>query len=124
MRILLAANGMQARPTIRWLLEHDPELCVVGEVTEAQGLLTEAQEVQPDLILLDWELPGLQATALLHSLRTLCDHMKVVAYSERTETYQEALTAGVNAFVSKTEPPNQLVNALRLAGGLSPYYVG
>ena len=124
MRILLAANGMQACPTIRWLLEHDPELCVVGEVTEAQGLLTEAQEVQPDLILLDWELPGLQATALLHSLRTLCDQMKVVAYSERTETYQEALTAGVNAFVSKTEPPNQLVNALRLAGGLSPYYVG
>jgi acyl-homoserine lactone acylase PvdQ len=50
--------------------------------------------------------------------------MKVVAYGERTETYQEALTSGVNAFINRTEPPNQLVNALRIAGGLSPYYVG
>jgi DNA-binding NarL/FixJ family response regulator len=124
MRILLAANRTQVGPTIKWLLTHDPEICIVGEVTEAHDLLTQAQQSQPDLILLDCELPGLQMADLLHSLRALCDHAKVVAYSERTETYQEALTAGVKAFVSKTEPPGQLVSTLRAAGGLSPYYVG
>jgi two-component system response regulator DesR len=124
MRILLAANRTQVGPTIKWLLTHDPEICIVGEVVEAQGLLIQAQQSRPDLILLDWELPGLQTADLLHGLRALCDHAKVVAYSERTEMYQEALTAGVKAFVSKAEPPSQLVNTLRAAGGLSPYYVG
>jgi two-component system response regulator DesR len=124
MRVLLTGGQTQVRSTLRWLLEHDPELYVVGEAAEAQGLLAQAQKTQPDLILLDWELPGLQMTDLLPGLRALCDHPKVIVLSKRKEARREALAAGANAFVSKEEPLNWLVNTLRTVGGLSLCFVG
>lgn len=121
MRVLLANSQTQICSTLRWLLEHDPELYVVSEVDEAKNLLPQVQETQPDLILLDLELPGLEGTDLLSTLYALCGPSRVVTFSEREEMRQEVLAAGANAFVSKEEPPNWLVNTLRMVGGLSPY---
>jgi DNA-binding NarL/FixJ family response regulator len=105
-------------------MKQEPELSVVGEATEAQDLLVQAQTVHPDLVLLDWELPGLQGTDLLLTLHGLICPMKVVAYSERTKARQEALTSGADAFVSRDEPLEWLFITLRKIGGLSPYIAG
>jgi DNA-binding NarL/FixJ family response regulator len=121
MRILLTGDQRRAGSILRNLLEHDPEMCVVGEAVEAQGLLAQVQEIQPNLLLLDWDLPGLQADEMLRHLRDLRGHLNVVAFSEREEMRREALDAGVNAFVEKEELPSRLVSTLRAIGGLSPY---
>ena len=87
---------------------------VVGEARDGRELLAQAELLDPSLLLLDWELnrglssdiPGLQ------SGRT---NLAIVALSGRPEARKDALLAGVDAFVSKAEPPERLLAAIRKA---------
>jgi DNA-binding NarL/FixJ family response regulator len=124
MRVLLTNDQTQVRSALRRLLEQESELSVVGEAGEAEDLLAQVQETRPDLVLLDWELPGLQATDLLLAMHSRYCPLKVVAFSEHKEARQEALDAGADAFISKDDPQERLLITLRAVGGLSPCFVG
>ena len=112
MRILLADNRPKVRFALRALLERQPEMKVVGEAMDAKGLLAEAKEACPDVVLLDWELPGLVPVDLVSALREMCPGVAVIALSGRVGARQVALAAGVDAFVSKGEPPERLLAAI------------
>ena len=112
MRVLLADDQSKVRSALQLLLEQEPELSVAGEATEADELLAQVGTVCPDIVLLDWELPGLPRHDLLSALRARCPHLKVIALSGRPEARQAALAAGADAFVSKGDPPEQLLAAV------------
>jgi DNA-binding NarL/FixJ family response regulator len=112
MRVLLADDQTKVRSALRLLLEQEPEMSVVGEAADAEDLLAQAEATQPDLVLLDWELPSLRTDDWLSILRTLCPHLKVIALSGRPEARQAALDAGAEAFVSKGDPPERLLAAM------------
>lgn len=119
MRILLADDQAQVLSALRLLLEQESALDVVGETGQAQDLLAQAEIAQPDLVLLDWELPGSLAADLLSALRARCVQVKVVALSGRPEARLEALAAGIDAFVSKGDPPEYLLMAVHTFGDTS-----
>lgn len=123
MRVLLADNQARVRSALRRLLEQEPDFNVVGEVTEVEGLLNQMQTIHPDLVLLHWEMPGLQEADFLSNLHCLGCRLKVLAFSARREASQEALAAGADAFVSKGEPVEHLLNTMRTMSGLSSYSV-
>jgi DNA-binding NarL/FixJ family response regulator len=112
MRILLADDQPKVRFAMRALLERQPGLKVVGETINAENLLAQAETVCPDLVLLDWELPGMAAADLLTVLRAACPDLYVIALSGRPEAYRAALKAGADAFVSKVDPPERLLRAI------------
>ena len=112
MRVLLADDQTKVRSALRLLLEQEPGLSVVGEAAEAEDLLAQAEATQPDLVLLDWELPGLRTDDQLSVLRALCPQLKVIALSGQPEARRAALSAGADAFVSKGEPPERLLAAV------------
>jgi two-component system invasion response regulator UvrY len=116
MRILLADDQPRVRFALRTLLERQPGLEVVGEAHSGQDLRDQIDPAQPDLVLLDWELPGERALDTLSSLRTTYPTLRVIALSGRSEARQAALQAGVDAFVSKSDPPERLLSAIRDAG--------
>ncbi|MBC7251241.1 MAG: response regulator transcription factor [Anaerolineae bacterium] len=113
MRVLLADDQAKVRSALRLLLEQQPGLQVIGEAVDAQGLLDWIKVTCPDLVLLDWELPGFQADDLLLTLFDLCPNLAVIALSGRPEASRAALAAGVDAFVSKGDPPDRLLAAVR-----------
>ncbi len=112
MKILLADDNPEVRSALRLLLEQEPILAMVMEVTDTQGLLAHLRENCPMVILLDWELPGLHSSDFLVLVRSRCPEMKVIALSSKFEARQEALAAGVDAFVSKAEPPEKILSAV------------
>ena len=112
MRVLLADDEPKVRSALRLLLEQELGLSVVDEAAEAGEVLGQVQAIQPDLLLLDWELPGQQAADLLPTLHRCCPHLLVIALSGRPEARQAALDAGVDAFVSKGDPPERLLAAV------------
>jgi DNA-binding NarL/FixJ family response regulator len=112
MRILLADHQARVRFALRALLEQQSDLTVVGEAGEAAKTLSQVTALHPDLILLDWDLRGL-TTALLPVLRKTCPDLIVVALSARPEMREAALAAGADAFVSKTDPPERLLESIR-----------
>jgi len=113
MRVFLADDQPRVRSALRLLLEQDPQLSVVGEAAAAEGLLAQVRAAHPDLLLLDWELPGLQAAnPLLPALRALYPRLSVIALSGRPEARRAALAARADAFVSKGDPPERLLAAV------------
>lgn len=112
MRVLLADNQVRVRSALHMLLKEELNLSIVGEVAEASDLLAQMKLTHPDLVLLDWELPGLSAINSLPALRDTYPGLVVIALSGRPEARWAALTAGVDAFVSKIDPPEHLITTL------------
>lgn len=116
MRVLLADDQASLRSAVRLLLEQEPDIEVVGEAAEAGILLSIVGAVAPDLLLLDWELPGTHAgngsERLLQRLRSCCPHIAVIVLSGRPEAAARAMAAGADYFVSKAEPPDSLLTAV------------
>ena len=120
MRVLIADDQPQVRSALRLLLKQEPGVAVVGEAENVEEALELATARRPDLVLLDWELPGLRAAdlskkaklGLLPALRARCPRVKVVALSGRSEARQAALAAGADIFVSKGDPPERLLAAV------------
>lgn len=114
MRILLADDQPRVCTALQMLLKQEPGMRVVGEATEAADLLTQIQATQPDLVLLDWELPDLLTSGSLPALRTVYPDLAIIVLSGRPEARRAALTAGADAFVSKIDPPERLLAALHV----------
>jgi DNA-binding NarL/FixJ family response regulator len=111
-RILLADDQSRVRFALRVLLRRQPGLKVVGEAANAEALLAQTEATRPDLILLDWELPGLAAVGSLSALRRMRPTLSVIALSGRARVRRAALAAGADAFVSKTDLPERLLAAI------------
>jgi DNA-binding NarL/FixJ family response regulator len=112
-RILLADDDLRVRSALRTLLQQEPGQIVLRESSDVTSLAIQIQEFQPDLVLLDWELPGRPAAAVLLAWHSLARHPKVIVLSRRPESETSAMAAGADAFVSKGEPPERLLRAFR-----------
>jgi DNA-binding NarL/FixJ family response regulator len=90
-------------------LEQRPEVIVVGESGDADELMTLLKSAQPDVLILDWTLPGLSELGSISSLREFNPELIIIALSGRPELGQATLEAGANAFVSKIDSPDRLI---------------
>jgi DNA-binding NarL/FixJ family response regulator len=113
MRIFLADDEARVRSALRLLLEQQPDLVVVGEAEAGAALLPEVGATQPDLLLVDWELPGPPVSSLVDALKELAPALIVVALSGRPESRRAAAQAGADGFVSKVDPPEKILGTLR-----------
>ena len=109
MKIFLADPHPQVRSALHLVLSQMPGILGVSESGDVLQLLAQCARGCPDLILLDPELVKRNDSQLLLGIFTLihriCPEVKVVAISSRSEVEREALDAGVDGFISKTEPP-------------------
>jgi DNA-binding NarL/FixJ family response regulator len=120
MRILLADDQAKVRSALRLLLEHQPDVDVLGEAVDTTGLLDWASACCPDVVLLDWELPDFSGDDSLTVLRRHCPRLAVIALSGRPEAREAAVDAGVDAFVHKGDPPERLLAAIAAVSMVCP----
>lgn len=112
MRIMVADDQDRVRHALRTLLEAQPGLTVVAEAADMVELLSTAQAACPDVVLLDWELPGLAVSAALPVLHRCCPGTTIIVLSCYPEARAAALAAGADKFVSKAHPPERLLDAI------------
>ena len=112
MRIVIADDQASVRSALKLLLEDQPGWQIVGEAHDVISLFSILRTVRPDVILLDWELPGLMHAGELAALRVQCPELQVLVLSGRPEAQREALVAGASAFVIKGDPPEGLILTL------------
>jgi DNA-binding NarL/FixJ family response regulator len=115
MRVLLADGHPGVRWALRTILAEQPGWTVIGEAFTSQALLAQAQNRRPDLILLEWELPGSPLEALLAARHSLDFRARIVVLGRGPEAMEVALAAGADAFLSKAEDPDRFLAALRQA---------
>ncbi len=112
MRVLVADDLVAVRSALALLLEQEVDLQVVGQVSDSAELLHVVAQSVPDVVLLDWELPGMTASALVQELRRSHPQLCIIALSSRPEAEIEAMLAGVDAFIDKFTPPEAVLEAL------------
>jgi DNA-binding NarL/FixJ family response regulator len=110
MRIMLADDQKKVRFALRVLLEQQPELEVVGEAYDCPSLLAQIEALSPDVVLVDWKLPGLDGGRLMPLLRRA--DLAVIVLSPRLEDRRTAVEAGASAFVCKCDAPERLLAAI------------
>lgn len=112
--VFLADDQPQVRSALRILLDQEAAFIIVGEAANANDMVALSRVTRPDLILLDWELPGLSPLDSISALRSTFPDVKIIVLSSRMEARYEALAAGADTFISKVDPPDRLLAALRL----------
>jgi len=112
-RILVAESRPDVRSALKLLLEQDAGMVVSSEAKRVRDVIEQVKATCPDVIILDYDLPGLQARELLRDVRSVCPGVWVVAMCARSEVRQTALSAGADAFVSKADPPQSLLRTVR-----------
>lgn len=112
MRIVLADDQSKVLFALHTLLERYPEYVIVGEASNADELILKIPETNPDLVILDWQLPGMKQIGSLSAVRECRPNLIVIVLSGRPELSQAALDAGADAFVSKIDPPERLIGTI------------
>ena len=113
MRILLADDQERVRYGLRSLFRQQPGWTVIGEAENANDLLALVAVLEPDLVLLDWNLDDMSGERILLSLRRIAKDLPVIVLSGRIDVKNQALEAGANAFFSKARSPDQLVDTIQ-----------
>jgi DNA-binding NarL/FixJ family response regulator len=114
-RILLADDHAVVRAGIRALLEQEPDLTVIGEAGNGTEALRMAEELRPDVLLLDMEMPGLQSIEIARRLQSGRSSVRIIALSayDDREYIRNLLASGAAGYLIKEEAPEALVQAVR-----------
>ena len=112
-RVFMLDDEPHVRSALRLVLSQEPNLCVVGEASQAEDLAGRVGAAGADLVLIDWSLAGPGDNGVVTALRELSPPPRVIALSGWPEHRNEALAAGVDAFVSKADPPERLLAVVR-----------
>ena len=121
-RILLADDHPATLAGLRQVFEADPDFTVVGEARVIERVLSACQTHQPDLLLLDLDMPGeMTPYGLVSQLHQTLPQLKIVILTSFSYgTYLDLVSTGIAGYVMKTTPLTELCERLRLvvAGGV------
>lgn len=114
-RILLADDHAVLRAGLRLLLNSQPDLAVVGETASGLEALDLAAAQQPDLILLDLSMPGLDGLEALPQLRRRAPQARILILTmhEDPQYLRQALKYGAAGYVLKKAADVELLSAVR-----------
>ena len=113
-RILVVDDFGPWRQHICSTLKGRQELQIVGEASDGPEAVKIAEELKPDLILLDIGLPTLNGIAAARQIRKLAPESKIIFVSQESspDVVQEALNVGARGYVVKTTAGSDLVAAI------------
>jgi two-component system response regulator DesR len=114
-RVLLAEDQAMVRGALAALLSREPDVEVVAEVARGDEVIDAAQAAQPDVALLDIEMPGgggLAAAAALRKVLPSCRTVILTTFG-RSGYLQRAMQSGAVGFLLKEAPAAELALALR-----------
>ncbi|WRZ62042.1 response regulator transcription factor [Streptomyces sp. NBC_01294] len=114
-RVLLVDDHQVVRRGLRTFLEVQDDIEVVGEASDGEEGIARAEELRPDVILMDIKMPGTDGIEALRRLRELANPARVLIVTSFTEqrTVVPALRAGAAGYVYKDIDPDALAGAIR-----------
>jgi DNA-binding NarL/FixJ family response regulator len=113
-RILIVDDHPLTRDALAALLEHH-EFRVVGRAGDGEEAIAQARTLQPDLVLLDLSMPGLDGLQALPRIRLAAPASEVVVLtaSGTEENLMAAIRGGAAGYLLKSEPAERIVEFLR-----------
>lgn len=114
-RIVIAEDQQMLRGAFTTLIKMEDDLQIVAEVADGEEALRAIQKHNPDICLVDIEMPGLTGLELALKLRTMKHPCKIIIVTtfSRPGYLQQAMKANVDGYLLKDEPIDFLIQAIR-----------
>jgi DNA-binding NarL/FixJ family response regulator len=115
-RIVLADDHKMMRDGLRQLIERQPGMAVVGEAADGRALLEIVATSQPDVVVLDVSMPGLNGIEAVRHIRAANGRIRVIMLSMHADRrfVVESLKAGASGYLLKDDGFEELVRAIEL----------
>ncbi len=113
-RLLIVDDNSQVRQDLRILLGLSRDLEVVGDAGNGQEAILQAETLQPEAILMDLQMPGLDGYTAARQIKTRCPTCRVIAFSVHSypQAKQKAQESGMDGFIEKGAPLESIVEVL------------
>ena len=123
-RVLIADDHAVVRQSLRYLLESQPGLLVIGEACNGREAVEMAEKLAPDVVLMDTIMPGLNGIEATYQIRRRLPKTKVLmltGYME-DEHVAGALKAGASGYVVKSSDLDELLLGIQAVNRGNPYF--
>ena len=121
LRIMLADDHETVREGLKMIVNAQDDMEVVGFAADGREAVTRAQELLPDVLVMDISMPKLNGLKATQKIKEVCPQVKVLTLSRHADDgyIRELLGAGACAYVLKQSAPSELIHAIRAvaAGG-------
>ena len=120
-RVLIVDDVAETRENIRKLLQFESDVDVIGVARTGREAIEIAQEVEPDVILMDINMPDMDGIAATEAIRQKNPFAQVVILSvQGDQNYmRRAMLAGARDFLTKPPMGDELISAIRRAGTMA-----
>jgi CheY-like chemotaxis protein len=112
LRILIVDDQQRARHSLMALLATRFQLADTCEAANGLEAVRCVEKCKPDIVLMDIRMPEMDGIEATRVIKTKSEHTPVIVLSMYLEYQEAALAAGANAFISKGDPPERLLEAL------------
>ena len=123
LRILLADDHATVREGLGMILNSQPDMQVVGTASEGQAALNEAERTQPDVVIMDISMPGVNGLDATTQLMKRSPAARVLTLTRHTDLsyLRQLMGAGAAGYVLKQSPAETLLNAVRVVAAGKTY---
>lgn len=114
-RILLADDHAVLHAGLEAMLNTEPDMTVIGSAVDGHGAVRQAALLQPDVILLDINMPGINGLEALEQIRTQAPHSRVLILTmhDDAQYLRQAMATGAAGYVLKQSAGKELLMAIR-----------
>ena len=116
-RVCIAEDHETVRTGLRMVLEAQADIDVIGDAEDGTLALRRAQALQPDVLLLDISMAGMNGLEVTRALQASSPNVAIVVLTRHTEEgfVQQLLEAGASGYVLKQSSTTELLHAIRAA---------
>ncbi|MGN6360042.1 MAG: response regulator, partial [Thermomicrobiales bacterium] len=117
-RLLIVDDHPLFRQGVHWVLEPQPDIEIVGEVSDGQSSIQQADILMPDLVLCDINLPGMNGLEVTRILKRRHPQTAVIILTlhEDDEQLFHAIRVGASAYAIKDIAAQELISLIRRVG--------
>ncbi|MEE8162448.1 MAG: response regulator transcription factor [Anaerolineae bacterium] len=114
-RVLLADDHDVVRTGLRHIIAAEQDMVVVGEAKDGFEAVQKAQELEPDVVIMDITMPGLGGLEATRQIKRDCLETRVLILTihDNEEYFFQAIRVGGDGYVTKTAPEWEVVTAVR-----------
>ena len=115
LRVLIVDDHALFRRGLQMVLEDEPDVEVAGEAADGHEAVLKAQELMPDVVLMDVRMPGQSGIQATREIRDLLPHTQILmlTVSDEEADLYEAIKAGASGYLLKEIPTDEVPEAIR-----------
>ena len=112
-KVLIVDDDLQVRDALKSILNREKTIEVVGEASDAKAAVGRSKELQPDVVLVDSQMPEVDGIEITRRIKQATPNVKVLFLTVHAEHIEPAVAAGADAYLFKDSGRKEILEAIK-----------